>query len=244
MNKNSTNAAKAAALALCSATVSAIALPASAQTDVYKSVNVENGFTANLNGPGRNNVDFYNSPFIVVDVNGKVTVEVCTSPDADQPVGNIYSLRDISKITTATLNPSTGVDYTTSQIGFLGGVLDLINTNAASSNPNQVEASALNTLAITGEGPYTVTPNNFTGAQLVSFDNDLTNYRNIAAANPDYNVFGAAPANNDGQILAFTMPTAVPEAATWTMMLVGVAGIGGAMRRNRTVTRRPQALAT
>lgn len=36
-----------------------------------------------------------------------------------------------------------------------------------------------------------------------------------------------------GSSISFTTPAAVPEAATWAMMLVGFGGIGGALRSNR-----------
>ena len=80
------------------------------------------------------------------------------------------------------------------------------------------------------------------GIELLGSSFELNIYNGVLAAYPSCpGNCGSVPGTgyyNPGDVGELTI-TAVPEPATWAMMLVGVAGLGGALRtarRNRTAT--------
>jgi hypothetical protein len=142
----------------------------------------------------------------------------CISPDLDIDLGSQPYVFSPGLLNAADSQVLTGYALTATQIGEIGalvvkGTHDI--KNAASGAQISADASAIWEI----EGA-TVTPDNAAVTALIADD-------------VSWAAGGSAPfqilTNNDGvQILA-----AIPEPASWTLMILGVGAIGAIVRRRR-----------
>jgi hypothetical protein len=79
-----------------------------------------------------------------------------------------------------------------------------------------------------------LTPGAFAGLSLASSNFTGLTY-GVSGDTITINWTGAEISRGTQLQAVFGLPAAVPEPATWAMMLLGFAGIGGAMRRKRSV---------
>lgn len=77
---------------------------------------------------------------------------------------------------------------------------------------------------------------NFLGLSVTSANQ--TYYGFAYTTNAVLNSFGFETAPNTGIVATTAIPAAVPESATWAMMILGMGAVGFAMRRRQKVTTR------
>jgi PEP-CTERM motif len=164
-----------------------------------------------------------------------------------------FTLAPAAQAVVATTGPDTGADgsftigfsgsnvsqpgfsefftFSTSVAGFLSAVIS--TTGGGPNSPNDVDFTRV---FITGDG--------ITGSQgdllAIAGSNDVNEFRAlndlfVSASSFRLTTEGTSSGQNGsyGGSVSFRPAGAVPEPATWAMMLIGFAGVGVAMRRRR-----------
>ena len=148
-----------------------------------------------------------------------------------------------------------------------GGIYDFypghgsyVDLDGSSGNGNLPDAGQLTSVATFGPGSYTLTfdlggnargaPAQTTVVSLGAFSAPITLNSGDPYGLQTFNFFTATggslvftdngPSDQQGNILDNVTLTAVPEPATWAMMLIGIGALGGMLRGSR----RKQAFAT
>jgi len=148
------------------------------------------------------------------------TVYTSDQPFADIPAGGIFGNTFLAagptSGSTATLTFTPGYSY----LSFLWGSPDTYNSLTVTSSLGAVQTF---TAAALG---FAVTNGNQAFSQYVQFST-LGAGEYISSV-----VFSNSPSQDAFEAANFRV-TAVPEASTWAMLVLGVGAVGGAMRRRR-----------
>ena len=226
------------------------ALPAQASTLLLNSASMNQGYTAQITGPGAGftggGLDAYEGPltFSVTDASGTHNITAfCVDLFDDIGLG---TFQPSLQYQTETLTTNRDVDGQQLGAALSGTQLTEINRllTLASGLETNPSANASNLAAIQGaiwevENPaYTVTSHN-------SLDTMTANYITEAGINNPATA-GYLPTgvettiissySGDGnyhQAFAFSVPGGVPEPATWAMMIIGFGGVGAVVRKRR-----------
>jgi hypothetical protein len=179
-----------------------------------------NIYTANLSGPNE-------SPANSSPGTGTATVTIDTvlnTMSVSITFSGLTSGTTASHIHSATTTPFTGTAMVATQVPYFTGFPLGVTSGTYSNLFDLLSASSYNPAFVTAHGGTVA------GAEsaLVSSIASGTAYLNIHTTNFP-----------GGEIRGFLI--AVPEAATWAMMLVGFAAIGLALRRHNTPLRAPGA---
>ena len=151
------------------------------------------------------------------------TVYTNDQPFADQPAGAIFGSTFLAA------GPSSGSPATltfsvaTSFLSFLWGSPDLYNSLVINST----------TGGVTGNQTFTATSLGFpttNGSQSVS---QYVRFQGVAGTRINSVQFSNVPSADAFESANFSI-AAVPEPATWALMLVGFGGVGFAMRRRKS----------
>ena len=152
------------------------------------------------------------------DLTGTGTIQASDQPFADIPKGpGVISFLAVQANQTATLTFDTALSY----LSFLWGSPDTYNRLTVTTNLNtyffDVGAGSLN---------FSQTNGNQNFSQYVQFAASLGEAITSVS-------FHNSPNVNSFEVANFQV-TAVPEASTWAMMLLGFAGVGFAAYRRRS----------
>lgn len=168
-------------------------------------------------------------PFSLLDVSGldggstatlsgTYTIQVDDQPFADIPKGNVLSFLAVEAAQSATLTFTTALSY----LSFLWGSPDTYNQLTVNTNwgSHSFDVANLSFAVTNGDQTFSQSVEFFASAGEVI--QSITFYNN-----PNINSF---------EVANFTV-TAVPEPATWAMMLLGFAGLGFAAYRRKSAGR-------
>ena len=147
----------------------------------------------------------------------------------DAAVKQIFRI-DISGATDITALAGKAASNSTTVTKSATPFLDLVGALTAAGIPTSQIPSKIEGLAFGQDVTYSGT---LLHTLFIANDNDFV--PNVAGQNQFY-VFGFTDADLPG-FVAQQLTGAVPEPATWAMMLFGFAGIGAAARRRKTVVR-------
>ena len=149
-------------------------------------------------------------------------------PFADIPAGGVYGSAFLAAGPTvgqpATLTFTTPVDY----LSFVWGSPDTYNLLTITTSLGSIQ-----TFTAAGLG-FPVTNGDQSFSQYVQFSATTGDFITSAT-------FTNVPSTDAFETANYSITQAVPEPATWAMMLIGFGGIGYSMRRRRNLQ---QALAT
>ncbi len=144
-------------------------------------------------------------------------------PFADIPAGGVFGGTFLAAGPTVSQPAILTFAVPVSYLSFLWGSPDTYNSLAITTNLGEI----VNFTA--GGMGFPVTNGNQSFSQYVQFS--ATGGRTIASAS-----FTNNPVQDAFEVANFSTTPAVPEPATWAMMLIGFGAIGAATRRRRTTT--------
>lgn len=152
------------------------------------------------------------------------TVHNADQPFADIPAGGVFGNAFLaagpSSGNTATLTFASAINY----LSFLWGSPDTYNRLTVNSTA----------------GSYSFTANGL-GFPVTNGDQSFSSYVQFAAQAPGERitsvVFSNNPTTDAFEVANFRVGSAVPEPATWALMILGFGAVGAAMRRRQVPAR-------
>lgn len=231
---------KAAFAALTLSATLAIASPSSAIT--LKTLNVASNITTYISGPllpgGSEHVyaspvifNQASDPFLAFCVDIYHNINLGNLQYTGQPSGSGLIYNETPTATQTNFKTVTALsDYTKKQIGGLVNLGTYLHANGGSAKNLAAIQGAIwelaNSTAYAGAGNIY----NVSGGTYADFGDLVDSYK--VGIHSEYGTYYKLITPADGQTQSFAI-AAVPEPATWAMMLVGFFAIGGAIRNRR-----------